>query len=54
MTEPSNLLQHFDHHQRIAIEYPDLRKDEFPNLVRFVRPAVERRVTLPRPTQETT
>ncbi len=29
----------FDREQRIEVEYPDMRKDAWPHLVRFVRPA---------------
>jgi GNAT superfamily N-acetyltransferase len=33
------ILDLFDQQQRIAIELPGVRKEAFPNLVRFVRPA---------------
>ena len=33
------LLQLFDREQRIEIEYPEMRKDLLPGIVRFVRPA---------------
>jgi hypothetical protein len=35
----SALLALYDQEQRIAIEYPEARKEVLPNLVRFVRPA---------------
>lgn len=31
------ILDQFDHDMRVAIEYPDMRKDVLPGLVRFVR-----------------
>jgi hypothetical protein len=34
-----DILELFDQEQRIAIEVPEARKEAFPNLVRFVRPA---------------
>lgn len=37
--ELSALLTLFDQEQRIGIEYPDMRKDVLPDVVRFVRPA---------------
>ena len=33
-----DILEQFDQQQRIAIELPGMRKEAFPNLVRFVRP----------------
>jgi hypothetical protein len=33
------ILEQFDQQQRIAIELPGVRKEVFPNLVRFIRPA---------------
>jgi hypothetical protein len=33
------LLASYDHHQRRAIEYPGVRKEVLPHLVRFIRPA---------------
>ena len=35
----NDILEQFDQQQRIAIELPGVRKEVFPNLVRFVRPA---------------
>jgi GNAT superfamily N-acetyltransferase len=36
---PREILELFDQQLRIAIELPEVRKQSFPNLVRFVRPA---------------
>lgn len=33
----AQLLQMFDHDQRIALEYPEARKERLPHLVRFIR-----------------
>jgi len=35
----NDILEQFDQQQRIAIELPGVRKEVFPNLVRFVRPS---------------
>jgi GNAT superfamily N-acetyltransferase len=35
----NHILEQFDQQQRIAIELPGVRKEVFPNLVRFIRPA---------------
>src|SRR5689334_1678785 len=35
----NDILERFDQQLRIAIELPGVRKEVFPNLVRFVRPA---------------
>jgi hypothetical protein len=37
--ERSEIIELFDRYQRIEIEYPGMRKDVFPGLVRFIRPA---------------
>jgi hypothetical protein len=37
--EISEILALYDRQQRIEIEHPGMRKDVFPNLIRFVRPA---------------
>jgi hypothetical protein len=37
--DSNDILAQFDQQQRIAIELPGVRKEVFPNLVRFVRPA---------------
>ena len=36
---PIELLALYDRCQRVEIKYPDARKDVFPDLIRFVRPA---------------
>ena len=37
--DKTTLLALYDHHQRRAIEYPGVRKEVLPHLVRFIRPA---------------
>ena len=37
--DAADILALYDQEQRIAIEYPDMRKDALPHVIRFVRPA---------------
>ncbi len=39
MINKAKLLSLFDHYCRVEIEYPGMRKDVLPNIVRFYRPA---------------
>jgi hypothetical protein len=39
LMDTSPLLALFDRYQRIEITYPDMQREAFPNLVRFLRPA---------------